>query len=62
MKRSISAIGLTLDPRVRILLSESAKSRHPGYVADENPDRRTVLFSSPATAGSRYFIVDRYAP
>ena len=39
-KRNISPIGLTLHPRVRILLSEWAKSRHSKYTAEENPDRR----------------------
>jgi hypothetical protein len=31
---------LSLDPRVRILSSEWATSRHPKYTAEENPDRR----------------------
>ena len=34
MKRNISPIGLTLHPRVRILLSEQAKSRHSRYTAE----------------------------
>jgi hypothetical protein len=40
MKRNISPIGLTLHPRVRILSSAWAKSRHSEYTAEENPDRR----------------------
>jgi hypothetical protein len=31
---------LTLHPRVRILSSEQAKSRHSRYTAEDNPDRR----------------------
>src|SRR6266851_1036356 len=44
-KRNISPIGLTLHPRVRILLSEWAKSRHSKYTAEENPDRQRMRFA-----------------